>query len=157
MFSKRPYTLGFIFAFSLIGAGCAKLAHLQELLTLKELSEDRDQQDVYVRNHDAGFERLLAAVKDGSIKRFQHKNDFLKEFGNPILIKVVPSSTTKPQAMWLYRYSTKAFGSPKVYLYFLDSGELKDFQYFSREQSLSASAPASAEATYSKENRLVSP
>ena len=38
------------------GGGCAKLAHLQELLTLKGFSSERDRQDLYVEKQNKNFD-----------------------------------------------------------------------------------------------------
>ena len=117
--------------------GCAKLEHLQELLTLKDLSDDRDQQDIYVRNHDESFERLLKAVNNNSLDQFPDKKSFLKTFGKPLLTE---QAVLNGQSLekWLYRYATRSFGSPKVYLYFDQSGKLKHWQYFSRDNRSAA-------------------
>lgn len=115
-------------AFSFL-TGCAKLEHLPELLTLQDLSDDRGQQDLYVRNHDESFERLLQAVQDNSINQFPDKKSFLKAFGKPLLTRQV-AWKGETLERWLYRYATKPFGSPRVYLYFDPSGKLKDWQCF---------------------------
>ena len=117
--------------------GCAKLEHLPELLTLQDLSDDRDQQDLYVRNHDESFERLLAAVKNNSLDQFPDKKSFLKAFGKPLLTGQAAWKGRTLQR-WLYRYTTRAFGSPKVYLYFDPSGKLQDWQYFPGEEEKSS-------------------
>ncbi|HLD69506.1 MAG TPA: hypothetical protein VJA17_01965, partial [Candidatus Omnitrophota bacterium] len=90
-------------------------------------------QDLYVRNHDESFERLLAAVKNNSLDQFPDKKSFLKAFGKPLLSKQVAWKGWTLQR-WLYRYATKSFCSPKVYLYFDQSGKLKDWQYFPGEE-----------------------
>ena len=114
--------------------GCAKLEHLPELLTLKDLSNDRDQQDLYVRNHDESFERLVNAVKDKSFDQYKNKKSFLEAFGKPLVTEQV-SLDGESLEKWLYRYTTRSFGSPKVYLYFDRSGKLKRWQYFSGENN----------------------
>ena len=123
-----------IFSMVLIfpGAGCAKLAHLQELLTLKELSDERDQQVLYVAQQDKNFEKLLAAIQDHSIVQFTDQKNFLQTFGKPVLTKRIEREG-KPLQQWLYRYLTKPFGSPKVYLYFDASGKLLDWEYLKRD------------------------
>ncbi len=122
---KKFYPLFFILFFL---TGCAKVEHLQELLTLKALSDDRDRQDIYIRNHDESFERLLTAVKNNSLDQFPDKKSFLKAFGKPLLSEQTVWKG-EPREKWLYRYPTRAFGSPKVYLYFDKSGKLKSWQY----------------------------
>ena len=127
--------------FLIIFTGCAKLAHLDELLTLKALSDDRDQQDLYVANRGKKFEKLVAALKDSSIGRFGYKKDFLKEFGEPILVQPIGHGSgndvvvMKPGERWIYRYPVRPFGSPKVYLDFDRSGKLMSWQYISRDDN----------------------
>ncbi len=120
-----------LFCLLFLLTSCAKLEHLQELLTLKDLSDDRDQQDIYVKNHNESFERLLAAVKSNFLNQFPDKKSFLKKIGKPILIKQVVWNGESLQR-WLYRYSNKSLGSAKVYLYFDQAGKLKYWQYFPR-------------------------
>lgn len=136
--------LFFIILFLL--TGCAKLEHLQELLTLQGLSDDRDQQDLYVQRQDENFERLLAAAKKNSLDQFSHKKKFLKAFGNPLFTEQV-SLKGESMEKWIYRYATKAFGSPKVYVYFEKSGKMKHWQYFSREVKKEVADVSSFEKT----------
>ena len=114
------------------GTGCAKLAHLQELLTLQELSKDRDQQALDVARQEQDFEKLLAAVKDHSIVQFTDQRSLLQSFGKPILTKPVEREGRRME-QWLYRYPTQAFGSPKIYFYFDASGKLLDWEYLRGE------------------------
>lgn len=113
--------------------GCAKLAHLEELLKLKDLSDDREQQDLYVKTHDENFERLLDVAKNNSLDQFPSKKRFLNAFGTPLFSEQV-SLDGESVEKWVYRYATQAFGSPKVYVYFEKSGKLKSWKYFSREE-----------------------
>ena len=119
--------------------GCAKLAHLQELLTLKDYSDDHDQQEVYIKNHDASFERLLVAVKNNSFNQFPDQKSFLKTIGKPILIKKVVLNGESMER-WLYRYTRKSFDSPKVYLYFDQFQKLRQWEYFPRDENVPPSS-----------------
>ena len=127
--TRRIALLVFLF----LSTGCAKLEHLQELLTLKDLSDDRDQQEIYMKNREKSFKILAAALKDNSIERFQNKKAFLTNFGKPLVIRSVVLNQQSLER-WLYRYPTRAFGSPKVYLYFDKSGKLQFWQYFPRDE-----------------------
>ena len=109
-------------------SGCAKLAHLQELLTMKSLSDNQDAQERYVKQQKAKFEKLLEVVRSNRLKEYPTTKSFLRNFGEPILIKEIEKDGQK-QRRWLYRYSTKAFDSEKVYLYFDGQGRLLDFEY----------------------------
>ena len=124
-----------LWCLSFLLTGCAKIEHLQELLTLKDLSDDRDQQDIYVKNHDESFERLLAAVKTNSLSQFPDKKSFLRDIGKPVLIKEVIGNGESLER-WLYHRSTKSLGLPKIYLYFDQTGKLKYWQYFARDEKI---------------------
>ncbi len=118
-------------------AGCAKLAHLDELLTLKDLSENRDAQDVFVEKQNNNFKKLLAAVNDRSVSSYQNKKDFLKAFGKPILVKQ-GSQNDQVIEKWLYRYMDKPFGSPKVYAYFDQQDQCLRLEYYPRTEETTA-------------------
>ena len=107
--------------------GCAKLAHMQELLRLKDYSDNKEVQAKYVKEQDRKFEQLLAAVRESKIESYQNKKNFLAEFGNPVFSRQV-THAGKTMDMWLYRYTTKYFSSEKVYLYFDQAGKLQDWE-----------------------------
>ncbi len=109
----------------LFSCGCAKLSHLQELLTLKGLSDNQDDLNRYVEKQDKKFDQLLAVVKAWRLNEFSDKKSFLKEFGDPVLTKKLDNGTEQ----WLYRYTAKLFGSEKVYLYFDNSGKFVDYKH----------------------------
>jgi len=129
---KKSFSSFFVFFF-IFCAGCAKLAHLQELLTLKGFSHDRDQQDESMQRRDENFEKLLMAARNNSLNEFSSRRRFLKAFGEPILRFQVLQEDGKTVEKWLYRYATRPFGSPKVYVYFDQKGKLLEWQYLSRE------------------------
>ncbi|MCC6759276.1 MAG: hypothetical protein IT395_06600 [Candidatus Omnitrophica bacterium] len=109
-------------------SGCAKVSHLQELLCLKAYSEEKESQAVLVQKQNEHFERLLQAVKHGEIGKYPDQKSVWKNFGEPVFkTKVVVAETS--YQVWLYRYTTKLFGSSKVYLYFDYSGKLKIYDH----------------------------
>ena len=118
----------FICVLMILFSGCTKLAHLQELLILKAVSDNRELQRKYVEAQDKNFEKLLAAFKSNRIQQFTTKKQFLKEFGEPIFSReAMKDGQTYEQ--WLYRYPVKYFDSEKIYLYFDDQGKLSFFEY----------------------------
>ena len=122
-FDKLLILCGLIFIF-----GCAKLEHLEELLTLKDLSDNQAEQVRYVQDQDKKFEALLLAIKDSQINQYRTKKDFLKFFGEPILKKPIIREG-KSLDEWLYRYTKKFIGSEKVYVYFDDRGRFVNFRH----------------------------
>lgn len=109
-------------------SGCAKLAHMQELLTLKAYSEEKDQQVELVRGQDERFQKLIQLAESKGLGPYTTQESFLKEFGAPVLKKSVVKEE-QPLEEWLYRYSTEYFDSPKVYLYFDETGALQRWDY----------------------------
>ena len=114
----------FIVFFGLIFlAGCAKLAHLQELLTLKSLSDNQTTQHQYIQEQNKKFEALLDVIKNNRMSDYPDKKSFLRAFGEPIFSKTIKKDG-KPLEKWLYRYAQKLSGHEKVYLYFDSSRKL---------------------------------
>lgn len=108
--------------------GCAKLTHMQELLRLKEYSDEKTRQKDFVQEQDQNFEKLLSIVRDDGMGRYADQNAILKDFGGPVIRKDIVKDQ-KPIEVWLYRYTTKFFGSDKVYLYFDTTGRLDSYDY----------------------------
>jgi len=108
--------------------GCAKVAHLQELLTLKAASDNGEEQKQFVVAQDKRFESLLEKVKNNQLGEYTNRKSIYRAFGEPIFVKEIQRDG-QLQEQWLYRYATKFFDSPKVYLYFDPAGKLIDWQY----------------------------
>ena len=109
--------------------GCAKIAHMQELLTLKRYSQNKDIQAEYVKQQDEKFEKLLAEVDNGRIENYGNQKAIKRSFGDPVFIKDTVKDD-QDMEMWLYRYAVRYFDSPKVYLYFNEQGELQDWEKY---------------------------
>ncbi|MCB9772458.1 MAG: hypothetical protein H6754_07910 [Candidatus Omnitrophica bacterium] len=114
--------------FAVSSTGCAKVAHMQELLRLKGYSEEKDRQELLVENQNKRFERLLAAVKSNQLENFPDQRSIWMSFGEPVFEKKITLAQT-PYTVWMYRYSTKFFGSEKVYLYFDEKRNLSSFDF----------------------------
>ena len=108
---------------ALTAAGCAKLAHLQELLTLKALSEEKDAQEKFVNEEFARFERVAQAVDHGTISSFETGEKILKEFGRPMASQVITRDGQQFQ-QWLYRHPILAQAKTRVYLYLTPESRL---------------------------------
>jgi hypothetical protein len=108
--------------------GCAKIAHLNELLVMKALSDNQTIQERYIVEQDKKFEKLLEVVKDNRLQEFPDQKSFLKNFGEPLFSKVIKKEG-KDLEEWMYRYSARLFHSEKVYLYFDPSGKLVSFKH----------------------------
>jgi len=111
----------FILSFS---AGCAKLQHLDQLLTLKAVSDEQAQMGKEIDRQDARFERLVAAVEEGSIGKYKDQKNVQHSFGDPIYVTQADGLD-----IWVYRYAARFFDSPKVYLYWDQAGQLVRWEY----------------------------
>ncbi|OGX38561.1 MAG: hypothetical protein A3G91_02625 [Omnitrophica WOR_2 bacterium RIFCSPLOWO2_12_FULL_50_9] len=110
-------------AAALFLSGCAKLQHLDQLLTLKDLSEEQERLHQHVKKQDDRFKALLGAVEDKTIGRYADERKILKNFGEPVYREEMAQGNQKFNR-WTYRYTTRFFDSPKVYLYLDSSGHL---------------------------------
>ena len=108
--------------------GCAKLQHLDQLLTLKAVSDEQAQMGKEIKRQDAKFERLVAAVKEGSISQYKDQKSVTAQFGPPIFTEKTEEGD-RPLEVWVYRYAAQFFDSPKVYLYWDQSGNLIRWNY----------------------------
>ena len=109
-------------------SGCSKVSHLQELLTMKSLSDNQALQEKYIEKQDEKFKELIEAIKNNRLEEYPNKESFLKIFGEPIFSKEVKRQEQDLDE-WLYRYSAKLFGSEKVYVYFDKPGKLISWRY----------------------------
>jgi len=118
-----------IFLTAIILSGCAKVAHLDQLLTLKGLADEQDQMGKYIDAQDEKFELMLDEMKAGTLDQYLNKRKIVRTFGDPIYVKTVERDEQQLE-VWLYRYAGKFFGSEKIYLYFDSDENLVDSEYF---------------------------
>ena len=108
--------------------GCAKVSHLDQLLTLKDLADEQVQLGQYVQEQDQNFELMLEEVKAGTLSRHSNKRNIQRAFGDPVYARNVTEDDQELES-WLYRYATQYFGVEKVYLYFDLDGNLVKSEY----------------------------
>ena len=106
--------------------GCA-LRHTEEIGRLQAYGREGDAQQRYVKDVNAKFDALLAAVRSGGMSAYQTQKDFQDAFGDPIFTKSLDGQGAAQ--LWLYRYCEKLKGSEKVYLYFDASGTLLKWEH----------------------------
>lgn len=115
---KMPVNkIGIVCASLLVLGGCAKLEHLQELLTLKEYSDGQARLEKSITRQNKRFDQLVLAVKENRLEEYPDERSFIKNFGEPILVKEVEKDGMKLQ-QWLYRYAIQSTAKEKVYVYF---------------------------------------
>jgi hypothetical protein len=101
--------------------GCAKIQHLDEALTLKAYSDEKDAQARQVSAQDKKFEELLALSRSGKLaEQYRQKSDIISAFGQPIVRERILDNAKRVYERFLYRYATHYFDSPKVYVVFDD-------------------------------------
>ena len=121
------FTIVWVFSLS----GCAKLQHMDELLTLKRVADEQAAMAKQVEAQDKKFESLIEAVKKDRIKKYDHEKSVKRAFGEPIFIRE-RERDNQQLSEWFYRHSTEFFGSDKVYLYFDAEQKLVDYRYVER-------------------------
>lgn len=108
--------------------GCAKLAHLDQLLTLKAVSDEQARMGKEIERQDARFERLVTAVTEGSISQYKDQKSVAAQFGPPVFTEKI-AEDGRPLEVWVYRYAARFFDSPKVYLYWDQAGNLIRWEF----------------------------
>jgi|SRR3989338_5063510 len=119
------FVLIFILSFC---AGCAKLRHLDQLLTLKGLSDEQTRMGQEIERQDAQFERLVAAVEEGLIAKYKSRGSVSGAFGAPVFTEKIEEDGRSLE-VWVYRRAAQFFDSPKVYLYWGQSGQLVRWEF----------------------------
>ncbi|OGX33756.1 MAG: hypothetical protein A2787_07835 [Omnitrophica WOR_2 bacterium RIFCSPHIGHO2_01_FULL_48_9] len=131
-----------------ICSGCAKLAHLDQLLVLKSIGDNKAVQAQHVKKQDQDFEKLLKAMQEDKLLQYPDQQSIRRAFGEPLFIKDIEKDEEK-QVKWLYRYSAKPFGSDKVYLYFSSAGRLLNAEHIEKSpvQDPTGNPPATTHET----------
>ena len=133
--TKSIFKTILLFSAIIIFSGCAKLAHLQELLTLKAMSDEADKTDKYVKEQDRKFGLLLEAKKDGTIESYKDKKTIVKKFGDPVFCRNETKLNREVEEC-LYRYAKKFFDSEKIYFYFDSSGQVVTWEFHASEPEI---------------------
>ena len=117
-----------LMGFFVLLTGCAKLVHMQELLTLKAMSDDGDRQKKFIEIQDQKFTQLVLKVKADQMQAYLTKDSILRNFGEPVLASPIEKDGQSLE-QWMYRYTMKYFDSDKVYLFFDKKGKLLTWKY----------------------------
>ena len=117
-----------IFTGCLLLSGCAKVHHLDRLLTLKDLADEQALLNQYVHEQNRNFELMLEEVKAGTLDRHSNKKRIRRAFGDPVYARNVKEGDQELES-WLYRYATEYFGAEKIYLYFDLDGNFVKSEY----------------------------
>ncbi|MDD4183235.1 MAG: hypothetical protein PHT53_05380 [Candidatus Omnitrophica bacterium] len=108
--------------------GCAKLAHLDELLTLKSVSDNQRQIQIYLDKQEKGFNKLKEDIKNNRLKQGQFKRSIIDRYSEPVLTEEPAPENVGVKEILLYRHPTNYFKSERIYLYFDESGRLLSWE-----------------------------
>jgi len=67
--------------------GCAKVSHLDQLLTLKGLADEQVEMGKEIEEQDRKFELMLEEMKAGTLDEYANKRKIERTFGGPIYVK----------------------------------------------------------------------
>lgn len=109
-------------------SGCATVKHLDELMTLKELSEGQAEIDAFVEERDQKFKLLVEAVRSKDIKNYSNQQQIYADFGEPVYSEVLGDGSYTT-TLWVYRKVTEHFNTDKINLYFDGQGLLKMWEF----------------------------
>jgi len=101
---------------------------MDELLLLKQLSDEQKEIKEQIDGTDKKFKLLVMAIESGKMEKFLSASDVSQTFGAPIFTEEVFQGEEK-FVRWFYRYATEYFGSEKVYLYFDQADKLIKWEH----------------------------
>lgn len=120
----RRWRLGFgVILGVIVLGGCAKIRHLDQLLTLKAVSDEQQSLGHYVQVKDERFESLLVRMCSGDFPSNWSGTEVSSEFGAPIHVSHLDRDSVAKER-WLYRRQTRYFKTPTVTLDFDTDGRL---------------------------------
>ena len=118
---------GFVFV-CLVLPGCAKLAHLDQLLTIQSYSDNNAEKERFVKEADQHFEALVHEVKAGRLSRTMRQEAIRNTYGPPVYEQLTVGGGPV-RTLWMYRPQFDYTGAEKVYLYFDEQGTLLKWEY----------------------------
>lgn len=108
--------------------GCAKVSHMDQLLTLKGVADEQTRIKKFVDEQDRRFDKMVEEAKAGTLDQYINKREFMRTFGKPVFVTMVKEEDRELEA-WLYRHATEYFHADKIYLYFDADGNLVRSEY----------------------------
>ncbi|MCK9614496.1 MAG: hypothetical protein M0R48_03210 [Candidatus Omnitrophica bacterium] len=104
--------------------GCAKIAHLNELLTLKRVGDNQKQIEIYLAKQERGFNKLSDDIKNSRLIKGQLKRSVIAKYSEPVLTKCPGPENAGIKEILLYRHPTNRLKSDRIYLYFDNASRL---------------------------------
>lgn len=133
VYSDSGFKIFILFMGLSFSSGCAKLTHMNELMTLKDLSEEQDAQKQYVAERDEQFARLAAEIREQGLEQYRNQRGIVRAFGEPVLVEEIPRGN-ETLSRWLYRKQVHYLNPEKVYLYFNSRQELVAWEHVPNDQ-----------------------
>lgn len=99
------------------------MAHMDELLTLKSVSDNQRDIDIYLKKQEKGFTKLLADIRSNKLRKGESKNYLISTYFEPVLTKKAGDLKDIREVL-LYRHPTEYFKSDRIYLYINNKGRL---------------------------------
>ncbi|HOY10234.1 MAG TPA: hypothetical protein PLB05_09210 [Candidatus Omnitrophota bacterium] len=116
------------FSTVLILPGCAKLAHLEQLLTLQAYSNNNEDKEMFIEKADKRFEALVHDLTSGRFTRTMRQKEIRKIYGAPIYEQAL-AGEPGGRTLWMYRRQADYAGKEKIYLYFDARGSLLKWEH----------------------------
>ena len=104
-------------------SGCAKIVHLDQLLTIKAYSDNEDEKKQFIQASDKRFETLFHDLTAGRLAPATPREDVRKAYGRPVYERELGDGA-EAGTLWMYRRQTDYSGGEKLYLYFDAQGGL---------------------------------
>ncbi|MDD4954816.1 MAG: hypothetical protein PHP17_02115 [Candidatus Omnitrophica bacterium] len=118
----------FVCLIVLLFCGCARLAHLDELLTLKSVSDSQRDIEIYLAKQEKGFTRLEGDIKNNRLRTGEFKRAIIEKYSEPVLTEKPETEKNNIKEILLYRHPTNYFKSDRIYLYFDAEGRLASWE-----------------------------
>lgn len=99
------------------------MEHLDELLTLKSVSDSQRDIDIYLQKQEKGFSRLMNDINNNQLSKGKSRRSIIQDYSEPILVKKTNGENSIREIL-LYRKPTECFNSDRVYLYIDNKGKL---------------------------------
>ena len=112
-------------------SGCTQMKqiqHLDELLTLKDYSDEKDGQEKFVNESVKNFQLLAQMTDDGTIEQYKTGKEIIKAFGRPLASKNIVREG-KIFYQWLYRHPILSKAKSRVYLYLTPENRLVHWEH----------------------------
>jgi len=112
----------------LLLGGCAYTSHYDQLMTLKQLGEEGDEIQNYVKGQEKSFIELKDDIKNNRLKKGMPKREVFSQYGEPILCEKYENKANVKE-FCLYRLPTRYFDTDRAFLFFDKKGRLDSWEF----------------------------